>query len=65
LLDGFDKFYAGVWFAHFSYAERMRILLGRGDDIPAQTMPELFSSDVAAEGVPAVAALVAAFLATL
>jgi hypothetical protein len=43
----------------------MRILLGRGDDIPAQRMPQLFSSDVAAEAVPAVAALVAEFLATL
>jgi len=43
----------------------MRILLGRGDDIPAQRMPELFLSDVAAGAVPAVAALVAQFLATL
>jgi hypothetical protein len=43
----------------------MRILLGRGHDIPAQRMPELFSLDVAAEDVPAVAALVAEFLATL
>ena len=33
----------------------MRILLGEGDDISAQRMPELFSSDV----VPAVAALMA------
>lgn len=33
----------------------MRILLG--EDIPAQRMPELFSSYVAAEAVSAVAAL--------
>jgi hypothetical protein len=43
----------------------MRILLGRGHDIPAQRMPELFLSDVAAEAVPAVAALVAEFQGTL
>lgn len=43
----------------------MLILLGRGHAIRAQRMPELFSSDVAAEAIPGVAALVAEFLATL